>query len=105
MWKSVVLASILGLGFFAGIAGPRDSWVPAAQATKKGGGPGGNTGGCDGWGTAARCKTCGGDGCETVCVGHDQCTEYAVTEGVTCVATGQCASGGPFGGGGGVFIP
>jgi hypothetical protein len=65
----------------------------------------GATGGCDGEGTAASCKTCvkagGVASCKTVCVGSKECN--LKTWG--CEETGgKCASGGLFGVGGGMVM-
>lgn len=56
-------------------------------------------GGCDGWGTPAKCYTCGTDGCIKVCVGHKECTVYGGDSNsqLECYAKDNCASGGPFG--------
>ncbi len=78
----------------------------AARANNGGGG-----GGCDGRGAPAGCYTCstaGGDlSCKTVCVGYKEC-QITVQGGgsKTCGAaySGACASGGPFGVGGGRVI-
>lgn len=53
------------------------------------------TGGCDGFGTPAKCYTCGPETCDKVCVGWTQCSVFS---NGSCIATGEaCASGGPFG--------
>jgi hypothetical protein len=54
--------------------------------------------GCDGWGTPAKCYTCGEKGCIKVCVGHQECTVYGDNSdvGLSCLAKDNCASGGPF---------
>lgn len=58
-----------------------------------------NEGGCDGFGTPAKCFTCGAGGCIKVCVGHSECTVYSGSgdSHLDCFAKNDCASGGPFG--------
>ncbi|HSB29534.1 MAG TPA: hypothetical protein VLE19_16830 [Pyrinomonadaceae bacterium] len=67
---------------------------------------GSNTGGCDGRGAPAKCLICtpanGTATCERVCVGYKQCTLSSSTD--TCRLQDACASGGPFGVGGGTII-
>ncbi len=63
---------------------------------------GGEGGGCDGHGAAARCLTCKGSPltCVYVCVGADTCEVQATKPGgfdSICSEGGQCASGGSFG--------
>ena len=66
------------------------------------GSSGGEGGGCDGHGAAARCVTCSGSPltCVYVCVGSDDCSVQATKPGgfdSICTEGGQCASGGWFG--------
>lgn len=67
---------------------------------------GGVGGGCDGKGAAARCYTCGEQvECLTVCVGYDTCSINHGGGFKWCSeGTKACASGGPFGLGGGVIM-
>ena len=104
MLKKAFLASALLMGLITGTGAGNHGTIPVAQATIRGGGGPGGGGGCDGHGAAARCKTCGAEDCENVCVGGSHCTEYADQDGPTCISGGFCASGGPFGGGGGGVI-
>jgi len=56
---------------------------------------GGRTGGCDGRGTKAYCKSCGRDmTCINVCVGSKTCK----VDRNSCLLEDPCASGGVFGG-------
>jgi hypothetical protein len=73
------------------------------------GAAGGAGGGCDGRGAPARCVTCSGSPltCMYVCVGSSTCEVQATTPGgfnSICSEGGQCASGGPFGVVGGIYI-
>ena len=78
---------------------PPDADRKVARMWGSGGGEGG---GCDGWGSAARCLTCKGSplNCVYVCVGSDTCEVQATKPGgfnSICTEGGQCASGGLFG--------
>ena len=71
---------------------------------------GGAEGGCDGRGAPASCYVCAtGESlsCKAVCVGYKECT-ITVTKGYKTCSDGDagsaCASGGPFGVGGGSVI-
>ena len=72
------------------------------QVARMWGSSGGEGGGCDGHGAAARCVTCSGHPltCVYVCVGGDSCEVQATKPGgfdSICTEGGQCASGGSFG--------
>jgi len=72
------------------------------QVARMWGSSGGEGGGCDGHGAAARCVTCSGHPltCVYVCVGSDDCAVQATKPGgfdSICTEGGQCASGGLFG--------
>lgn len=72
------------------------------QVARMWGSSGGEGGGCDGHGAAARCVTCSGHPltCVYVCVGSDDCAVQATKPGgfdSICTEGGQCASGGWFG--------
>lgn len=72
------------------------------QVARMWGSSGGEGGGCDGRGAAARCLTCKGSPltCVYVCVGSTSCEVQATTPGgfnSICTEGGQCASGGSFG--------
>ncbi len=66
---------------------------------------GGKTGGCDGHGAPAKCYNCTRGSnlqCFKVCVGWESCTSATSTK--ECFVGDNCASGGPFGGVGGVIM-
>ena len=72
------------------------------QVARMWGSSGGEGGGCNGRGAAARCVTCSGSPltCVYVCVGSDTCEVQATQPGgfnSICTEGGQCASGGLFG--------
>jgi hypothetical protein len=72
------------------------------QVARMWGSSGGEGGGCDGHGAAARCVTCSGHPltCVYVCVGGDSCEVQATKPGgfdSICTEGGQCSSGGSFG--------
>ena len=72
------------------------------QVARMWGSSGGEGGGCDGHGAAARCVTCSGHPltCVYVCVGSDDCSVQATKPGgfdSICTEGGQCSSGGLFG--------
>jgi hypothetical protein len=78
---------------------PPDAEQQVARMWGSGGGQGG---GCDGHGAAARCLTCKGSplNCVYVCVGSNTCEVQATKPGgfdSICTEGGQCASGGSFG--------
>lgn len=78
---------------------PPDAEQQVARMWDSGGGQGG---GCDGRGAAARCVTCSGSPqtCVYVCVGYSSCEVQATKPGgfnSICTEGGQCASGGLFG--------
>ncbi len=58
---------------------------------------------CDGHGAAPKCLKCDKGTCKKVCVGYTVCIDAKVVLGQTptCELNGTCASGGPFGVGGG----
>ncbi|HEV8370579.1 MAG TPA: hypothetical protein VGQ39_21705 [Pyrinomonadaceae bacterium] len=61
--------------------------------------------GCDGDGAAKSCETCSGttpSTCIKVCVGYSSCDDRSSND--SCKMQGKCASGGPFGVGGGTTI-
>jgi len=80
----------------------------AQQIERMLGSGGGEGGGCDGHGASAKCVTCSGINCITVCVGSDPPCTITIdpTPGHfnTCTEGGKCASGGPFGVVGGFTI-
>jgi hypothetical protein len=72
------------------------------QVARMWGSSGGEGGGCNGHGSAARCVTCSGSPltCVYVCVGANTCEVQATKPGgfdSICTEGGQCASGGLFG--------
>jgi len=72
------------------------------QVARMWGSSGGEGGGCNGHGAAARCVTCSGSPltCVYVCVGSNTCEVQATKPGgfdSICTEGGQCASGGLFG--------
>jgi hypothetical protein len=68
---------------------------------------GGGGGGCDGYGTPAKCFACSDSAplkCNTVCVGYKSCAVTIHNGSASCGSEAACASGGPFGVGGGSVI-
>ena len=65
-------------------------------------------GGCDGEGTPARCLNCYAEypvmECRSVCVGYDTCSINHGGGFRWCTTGNKCASGGPFGLGGGIVM-
>jgi len=66
---------------------------------------GGGGGGCDGYGTLAKCFTCAtATICKKVCVGYKNCSITYSDGKRVCTESESCASGGPFGLGGGTVM-